>query len=222
MKRLFLRIRNSKRGQSFAELMLVVLILALLLAGVVEFGFVMNQYLHLLDAGREAARYSNTSRPLAENGTSIQQFYAVTAVQAIRVAQPILLNGNDGDDIVISVLSVAGTHIARFPDDDGWSLCANYNDSELRSYMNAAELNDFVANWSSCVPHQSSQLTADLHSQIDPAAPSTGILVVEIFYNYYQILALPVFTEIVPNPIPIYVYTFMPLSAAEPTSTPRP
>jgi len=58
IKRLSSRIRRNKRGQSFIELMFVTLILALLLAGVVEFGFLMNNYLHVVDGAREAARYS--------------------------------------------------------------------------------------------------------------------------------------------------------------------
>jgi len=60
-KRILCRMRCQPRGQSFVELMLVVMILAVLLAGVVEFGFMLNQYLHVLDGARESARYASAS-----------------------------------------------------------------------------------------------------------------------------------------------------------------
>jgi hypothetical protein len=46
--------------------------------------------------------------------------------------------------------------------------------------------------------------------------------VVEIFYNYPQLLKLPVLTSIVPDPIPLYLYSVMPISSAEPTLVPTP
>jgi len=46
---------------------------------------------------------------------------------------------------------------------------------------------------------------------------ATGVVVVEIFYNYPQLLKLPVLTSIVPDPMPLYVYSIMPLSSAQPT-----
>jgi hypothetical protein len=45
----------------------------------------------------------------------------------------------------------------------------------------------------------------------------TGVLLVEILYKYPQLLKLPVLTSVVPELIPLYVYTMMPNSAAEPT-----
>jgi hypothetical protein len=230
IKRFISRIKKNTRGQSFAELLIVTLVLALLLAGVVEFGFLLNQYLHVLDSSREAARFSSSSDPIADNGTSIELFYIFTAIEAMRVMDPIELEGNRGDDIVISVMSVDGTNIARFPDNDGWSLCGHYNGTVLRenmlAYLGVGKYNDFLTNWSSCVEHASGKLTNDVRDMLNPVAPSTGILIVEIFYNYEQMLKLPVFTNsiysVIPDPIPISVYTVMPISAAEPTPTPRP
>ena len=53
------------------------------------------------------------------------------------------------------------------------------------------------------------------------SAPSTGVLVVEVFYNYPQLLKLPVLTSVLADPVPLYVYTVMPLSSAAPTATPH-
>jgi hypothetical protein len=52
---------------------------------------------------------------------------------------------------------------------------------------------------------------------------------VEIYYNYPQLLKLlsnngfmGVTYSILPDPVPLYVYTIMPISAAEPTQVPTP
>jgi hypothetical protein len=45
-------------------------------------------------------------------------------------------------------------------------------------------------------------------------APPSGVLLIELFYNYDQQLNLPLFNIV--NPIPVYAYAIMPLSAAEP------
>lgn len=47
-------------------------------------------------------------------------------------------------------------------------------------------------------------------------APNAGILLVEINYNYRQVLALPWLTVFLSNPLPLRAYTIMPISAAEP------
>lgn len=226
IKHFISRIKTNKRGQSFAELMLVVLILMLFLAGVVEFGFLMNNYLHIFDAAREAARFSSTSVAIAPNGSSVQQFYVNTAIQAIRVMLPVVPNGNRGDDVVISVFSVSGNSITRHPDGDGWSLCSQYYDAELNaamtSYLSLDDRMAFINGWDSCTPRPSVFTDADILARMDPVAPASGVLLVEIFYNNLQILELPVFSQIIPNPILVYVYSVMPLSSAEPTPTPRP
>jgi len=56
-----LRSKSSRgRGQSLVEIAIALPVLLILLSGMVEFGFMLNYYLSLLDATREAARlYSN-------------------------------------------------------------------------------------------------------------------------------------------------------------------
>ncbi|MFH2103184.1 MAG: TadE/TadG family type IV pilus assembly protein [Chloroflexota bacterium] len=186
--------QDSRRGQSFVELMLVVLLLALLLAGVVEFGFLINQYMHLMDAARESARFSSSSSPFRPDGSMEPVFYEIAAQVATNVMDPIALDPAR-DDVVISVFTVSGTSITRFPDADGWSLYGN----------------------------RASRFTsAEVMSRIPGTAPGAGVLVVEVFYSYDHVLDLPVFSDIVPNPIQVHSYTIMPISAAEPTSTPGP
>jgi hypothetical protein len=215
-KRLFSRLRTNKKGQSFVELMLVTLILALMLAGVVEFGYLLNTYLKVLDASREGARFSNSSVAFEPaTGISYQTFYVNTAIEAIRVMYPIVLNGNRGDDIVISVFSVGGSNIQRWPAGYvyGWSLCSNHSDAAFASDLDPAD-------WNSCTAQHSQFTSLQVLALMNNNAPNTGVLLVEIFYNYPQMLKLPVFEQVIPDPIPVYTYSVMPLSSAEPTPTP--
>jgi hypothetical protein len=235
INRFFLRMQSKNRGQSFVELALVVLILALMLSGVVEFGFLLNNYLKVLDGAREGARFSNMSVPFVINATgeyeidsgtgyyvSNQTFYINTAIETMRVMSPIVLNGNRGDDIIISVFTVGvppSPTIVRWPYNYtfGWNLCENYSDPGLQTNN---DLN--TADWSSCTAKSSKFSSAQILSMMDPIAPGSGVLVVEVYYNYPQLLKLPVFEQVIPDPIPVYSYSIMPLSAAEPTPIPTP
>ena len=217
IKRFFFRMRTKKHGQSFVELMLVTLILALMLTGVVEFGFLLNSYLKLVDGAREGARFMNSQVAFDSTGATNQEFYLKTVIETMRVLSPVVLDGNRGDDIIVSVFGVAGSSIRRRPDGDpnGWSLCDHYNDPYLQIH------NDLdTANWNSCTRHISHFTAADVLGRMDANALPSGVLLVEIYYNYPQILKLPVFEQVIPDPIPVYTYTMMPLSSAEPTATP--
>jgi hypothetical protein len=217
------RFKTNNHGQSFVELMLVTLILALMLSGVVEFGYLLNSYLKVLDGTREGARYSNMGvafeyNPLSGLYESRQDFYIYTAIQTMRVMSPILLNGNRGDDLIISVFTVSGATILRWPDGyaNGWNLCDNHLDVLILP----GDLDP--ADWSSCTARSSHFTTAQVFSRMDATAPGSGVLLVEVYYNYPQMLKLPVFSQMIPDPIPVYTYSIMPLSSAEPTPTPIP
>ncbi|MGB8214128.1 MAG: TadE family protein [Anaerolineales bacterium] len=247
--RLLSRLQHQKRGQSFIELALVLVIIMLLFSGMVEFGFMLNNYLHVVDGAREAARYSSSSEPfqMNVNGTiktdgngnieDNNSFYYIAAAKAATTMDPILLSPENPDDIVISVFSVTTVppngqpQVLRFPvtAQNGWSLCANY--AAFAAYFPTippsgepvpSELSD--PGWSSgCTVHTSQQSIASIENIINtntPSAPNAGVVLVEIFYNYPQVLNLPVFTAVIPNPVPLYTYSIMPLSSAEPTPTP--
>jgi hypothetical protein len=219
IRRFFSRFRTNKRGQSFVELMLVTLILALMLSGVVEFGYLVNCYLKVLDGTREGARFSNMGvafeiDPYTGLYVSRQDFYLFTALQAMNVMAPVVLNGNRGDDILISVFTIAGSSIVRWPEGylNGWSLCDNRGEAVLN--LNAAK-------WSSCARRNSHFTSLQVQALMDSSAPASGVLLVEAYYNYPQILKLPIFEQVIPDPIPVYTYSIMPLASAEPTPTPH-
>jgi len=76
---------------------------------------------------------------------------------------------------------------------------------------------------SGCRVRNSQFSPTDITSKLNGLVPpNSGVVLVEIFYNYPQVLKLPVFTNVLPDPIPLYVYSLMPVSAAEPTENPTP
>ena len=191
--------RNEK-GQSFVELSLVIIFLMIFVAGIVEFGFALNNYLNLVDASREAVRYSSNFDPFILNPDGTKSldanFFDQTFQLTEQVLDPIVLDSSKGDDIVVSFFSVAEGYFKRYPEG-----------SQGRSrYLNQ------VSKFSN----------ADIQNRLDNSAPPTGVLLVEIFYHYNQVLKLPIFTAFVPDPMQLYAYAIMPLSAAEPLPTPTP
>ncbi len=186
--------RHSTRGQSLVELAIVLALLLFIVIAIVEYGFLLNQYLDVLDAGRETTRQASLGDPFYDDGTLDGQFFTDIVALADNFLLPIELDPNE-DDLVISFFSVTNGNVVRFPDEDGWSRFGNH-DTQFPS--------------------------ADIEARLDSSAPATGVLLVEIYYNYWQTLNLPIFSNIIPNPIPLYTYAIMPLSAAEPTPTPMP
>lgn len=189
------KLNKAERGQSFVELALVVVFLMIFVAGIVEFGFMLNNYLNLVDASREAVRYSSDFDPFLPDGSVDNQFFEDTFNLTLDVMDPVTLDAAKGDDVVISFFSVGNGVYVRYPDNDGWSA----NKIQVSKLSNA-----------------------EIQSRLDSGAPPTGVLLIEIFYNYPQVLKLPVFTMFVRDPMPVYVYAIMPLSAAEPAPTPVP
>ncbi len=182
------------KGQSFIELAVVLSILLLLLSGMVEFGNLLNQYITVVDAARTAAREASVADPIADSDI----FFATVPVVVENSLQPLVLNPDPpfNDDIVISVFSVAqGQTPVRLFGADGVSRYGNHT-------------SDFTVEM--------------IANRLDAGAPSTGLVLIEIFYSYPQILKLPFFTMVIPDPIPVHAFSIMPLSAAEPTLTPKP
>lgn len=205
------KLKPRNKGQSFVELAIVFLTIFGLFVGMVEFGNVLNQYIGLVDGAREGARLAANLDPFL-TGTinpNITGFYQRIDEQIEGIPPDAFGNGkvsgaldplqldpnNDhtsdnptylGDDIVISVYSV---------NDDG----------TIQAYSPWSKYNNQT-------PHVDQ---AAIQTQLNAhPAPGTGIVVVEIFYHYNQIL------QMIPYPINVHAYAIMPLTAAEPTPTP--
>jgi hypothetical protein len=212
---------NNFKGQSFVELTLVISVLLLLFAGVVELGNLINIYLDIIDSAREAARAANTVDFLSYNeltstweiSPSVYDYAAKTAWNTLNPGCQGMLPDKPGtplgcgnlmripfdpatDDIVISVFSYNSNtnSLLRFPT-GGWS----------RFGHNSSIVSD-----------------GEIMSSLDPTSLNTGMILVEVFYNYHQMLGLPFFADVLPDPIPVHVFSIMPYPLAEPTATPLP
>lgn len=235
------RARKS-RGQSLVEIAIAFPVLIMLLAGLVEFGFMLNYYLSLMDATRESARTFNNFTPFEEACTcdidtackyddppnnpdciancvtdyndsdcDSTSFYQGAAGMVFTSLRPKDINGDgelspeerakdssrkidldpDKDDVVVSVLRIKTSAVLdRFPEDGGEYHLFNNQPSRLS--------------------------TVEIGSRLVSGAPDTGVLLVEVFFNYHQVLALPWLAPFLPDPILLHAYTIMPLPAAEP------
>ncbi len=204
------------------ETVLMLPLLLLMLSGLLEFGFALNQYLNILDAAREGARYASDGDPNIRDSVtdcSSIDFYMKTACLVEQTAAPVTLDPAT-DDVVLSIFQVVtGTVWARLPDlpvDDppgGVETAGEWHRYGMGGACSGNDCNPsrFCAADSDCaVPG-----TIDIRPLLDPAAPNTAVLVVEIFYGYKQILKLPWVTTFVPDPIELHTYTIVPLPAAE-------
>ncbi len=250
------------KGQSLVEMTVLLPILLLLLSGLIEFGFMLNEYLSVQDAVRNAARFASDSDFTAAetvdatgdlpcdgtpgNDVFPQQlccnrttdFYRQTAClvnQELSLLAPEVkticlqsdasgkclysaVDPNGGEagnknDIILSVFSIQQSSppaLVRFPPastgnggEAGWSYAQAYHGYNVRN--------------------QTSKFTSsEVQNRLSGSAPSTGVLLLELFYNYDQKLKLPWITAFVSDPITLHIYTFMPLVSAEPTPTPIP
>lgn len=204
---------RQRKGQSLVEFVLILPLFLLIVSGLVEFGFWMLKYSNMVQATRNAARFAldNDYRFIKAQCTPVrtsacdavcgEDFYCKTALMAINaLAQyaPQITLDPATDDVVISVFTLTEGHYVtnRFPDNDGWSYYGNYS-----SRFTSADVQHLLQ-------------TRDIQNT------STGYVLVEVFYNYHQVLGLPWLKAFVPDPLPLYSYTFMPLYSAVPTPTP--
>lgn len=195
------KIRSMGKGQSLVEVAIFLPILLMMLTGVVEFGFLLNQYINLIDGPREGARFATDLAPYTASGAGtadVPEFYTAVANITRDSINPYQLDLSL-DDIVISVFSVKdGNVIARFPRDA------------------AVDAHSKVGEWHLTGKHDSKFTDAMIQARLDATAPNTGLVLVELFYNYHQVLNLPWLTVWVPDPILLSSYSIAPIPAAEP------
>jgi len=221
-------LEKNNSGQSFVELALIFPFLLMLIAGLVEAGFFAYNYLTAIELTREAARYASQRDPFVLNapgsglpdaacGDTDVHYYLDTACVILDTGfNPSLGLDHNIDDVTISVFTIAGNLVTnRWPaDGDGvWSLST---ESDLwagsESWTKDCEGNVVLA--------QPNFSNADIQASFQTGAPtSRGIVLVEIFYCYEQVLNLPVISDFIPNPIRIHAYTLMPAQEALPTPT---
>ena len=198
-KRISFNLPHKTKAQSLTEFAISLPILLLLLSGVVEFGFALNYYLSILDATRESARYYSNTTPFNEDDSDNMDFYANAAALARANLDPYLADPSyQGrrifldpaiDDVIVTVYARSEAGIVRYP-----------VSGEYHMYNN-----------------QSSLFTPEeIDNLFESNSPNAGILLVEVHYNYHQVMKLPWLAPFVPDPILLRAYTIMPLASAEP------
>ena len=208
------KMAKKTRAQSMVEFALLLPVLLILFTGMIEFGFLLNTYLSLLDSTRQAARlYSNSTPFILDVATNSivddPNFYSDCAL----VVKDTLAPPSDPysrqisldpirDDVLVSVLSVYVDApsdsiylIQRHPDGSQfYSLYGN----QTTKYSDTAIEDSMTLNGTSPV--------------------ETGILIVEVYFGYKGKLHLPWLQAFMSDddPVMLYASTMMPLVAAKP------
>ena len=196
---------RKSAGQSLVEFTLMLPILLMLLAGLIEFGFLLNTYLDVIDAAREAARFAANDDPTIGLPSDLTPNFWNRAWLNSRGS---LFTASDG-------------RIDWMP---GWSDCADVEGDMVISafgfFNNAVDKRYPVGDSdgaSNCGNYQSKLSTADINAKMDSSSvDNSGAVLVEIYYEYEWLLGLPWITMIAPDGIVLHAYTIMPNTFAEP------
>ena len=210
-------LKRHPRGQSLVEFTILLPVLLMMLSGLIEFGFMLNSYLDLIDAAREAARFAANDDPTV--GLPTDPYVPPTQVnfwhRAFLNARSSLFTASDArinwaptsptdctsvkGDIVVSAFSILATNV-----DKRWPPGAMY-----------------ATGASNCGNYPSKLTIPQVEGILSGASiPNSGFVAVEIYYEYKMMLGLPWITAFVPDPIVLYAYTIMPNTYVEPTPTP--
>lgn len=226
---------HRARGQGLVEAALLFPLILIVLSGLVEFGFMLNEYLATQDASRNTARYISDSLyserdSIEDCATTLDFFRQAKCRIYLELAQErpqIQLNFlNSSDDIIVSAFSIAQNHCeppATFP-----PTPASPPGSGVSCVTARHPAADGESGWSASqdtrgARNRASRFTTDdVNARLSSLAPSTGVVIVEIFYDYRMKLNLPWITQFFGEVVTLHNYTIMPLVSAEPTPTPPP
>ena len=199
--------RRKSKAQSLVEVAIAFPILIMLFGGVVEFGFIVNYYLSLLDATRDSARYWSQDDPfLADGVTDDDDFYYQAAYDVEKYLDPTILNPSfkgrkilldpAKDDVIVSVYGA--------------------EDSNVLLWRDAGPYHWFPTHGNATGNYPSIFTVESIENSRVTSAPNAGILVVEVHYNYHHVLNLPWMTAFIPNPLHLQAYSIMPIRSGEP------
>jgi hypothetical protein len=212
---------NSKksRAQSLVEFTIMLPVLLIMLSGLVEAGIALNVYLDLIDSAREVARNVADFNPfndetLSRNASFYDQAKNVADYTLIQAGQIQLDPARD--NLIVSVFRATGSSVApseRYPlsfmedgctkgGEIGWIAFCNSHESKIGT--------------TDCGLKPDCLIMADLLGDLVDMPPDTGIVAVELYFDYHMTLGLPWITAFLPDPITLHAYSFMPNSAAEP------
>lgn len=209
-------------GQSLVEFAILLPVLLIMLSGLIEFGIMLNYYLDLIDAAREAARWAADADPIRDDsGVFVGDFNPFYTRTQTLTKQSLLAASDNRIDWLDDPADLGDD-----ADDDCGVTIDGGNDIVISAFgvMNGTVTQRFPTGWANGIPlcgNQSSEFTtAEIAAMLDPLAPTTGMVLVEVFYDYHMVMALPWITAFVPDPITLHAYSIMPNANVEPTPTP--
>ncbi len=234
--------KRNGTGQSLVEMTMVMPFLLLLLMGLIEIGWYTGHYLVLLDATRESARFGVNRDPTDWPNPSSSansacdpvsnpdpKFYVALSCYVIANMSPIEFDLSR-DDIVVSVFSYGYDTVnqcAGLPECGSDPVNSCYGDLNGNSTCDAGDRIlrrypvDLPEGYSWNGKFTSSFTMGDINDRLEPGAPPSGLVLVELFWWHDQLLGLPLF-NLFANPVLIHSWAMFPVSAAEPTPTPLP
>jgi hypothetical protein len=210
-------LKQKSKGQSLVELTLILTVLLTLMIGMMEFSNLLNEYISVVDGAREGARLGSYTDPEISPGfvstnfckfvywTVQGKYNEVTGVQeSLGALNPIILNPAT-DDIIVSVFSIR----------------SNFPAGEVTPTRFICPANTLPgAPAGARYGNKTSSITNDqIKNRMIYDAPSSGLVLVEVYYAYHQLTGLLDFVRSTEEPIMVHTYSIMPLSAAEPTPT---
>ncbi len=212
------------------ELALALPLLLLVLVGAIEVGWYYNTYLTLIDATREAARYSANGTPASFDTNTdcakTEDFFKKAACLVLQNMHGVKFDPVR-DDVVISLILIKNGQIYKravdsyasgqtMPDSvlntskgyNGWSRCRSL----------PATTNPTTSS-PGCVPDESllpNSVILDRLAQYPDAAtaPNSAYILVEIYHVHHQFLGLiPPGLRFLPQEVMMHAYTIMPVPA---------
>lgn len=230
---------QGMKGQSFVELGIILPVLLFLLAGLVEIGALIYDYLSILDVAREAARFASEhdhkilvappgGLPQSACEDEALHYYYDTACVVVGTNFNTNIKLDPArDDVAISVFTIDDNQVkSRNPyiSEDVWSL---YSDNWTKDcegnivsttpFITNAEMNARLVIATPTVGASTPTLSSS-----EGAPTDKGRVLVEVYYCHEQILGLPIVSQLLPNPVRLHAYTIMPAPEAAPTPTPLP
>ena len=197
---------RKAKGQSMVEIAIALPILLFLFSGMIEFGFILNSYLSLLDATREAARFYSNLDPF---GPDVNKSLARPAPAWFF---------EDSSNMVRTLLdpSLLDTPTTKY-EGRKFPLDPALDDVIITIYSVKKTTETIVTTGPSHLHgHATSAFTpSEILAKMITGSPNAGILVVEVSYSYEQILGLP-WTDFLGDHVMLRAHTIMPLNAAEP------
>jgi hypothetical protein len=195
------------------EMALSLPILLLILAATVEVGMYYNTYLTLVDATREAARYSANGSPVFVDASNdcaeTQDFYKKAACLTLQNLPGVRFDPVR-DDILVSVILIRrGQIYARYINsalatgEQGWSRCESLP----------------VLGDAGCTRATSRFPNSVIQARLDQfpnaaTAPKSAYVLVELYHVHHQFLGLvPPGLGFLPQEVIMHAYSIMPVPA---------